>query len=373
MTIQRQYSLPNCRLVLEGWGEDTTTTDTFMEGRPVMTILVNAECHIVGREKPLTGGREFLDNLVASVNQYAQQVLSGVPHHLPSQLSNSLVNLQTVGTLHRLTVRHPKDEAGTDTSLQGDEEQIDLSTVQLFDLVEAIDQMVADAQTLPDMYLDLTPAPKRSVSAQEPVAKRAIPAALGVSSLAVAAIALFYVPTPEFRPTDPEATQSEDVIDGTTADETIPGSAPDDEADAEAESDGAEVDGRSPATSLDDLPSQDDLEELLTSATPIADADQLDELTADLRNQIVEAWDQPPTFDDLLEYRVGVSEEGNILGFKFVNDAALTHVDEVPLLDLTLIPVDEEAIAEEPIGQFKVVFRPNGVVEVSPWYGRPQS
>ena len=387
MTIQRQYSLPNCRLVLEGWGEDASVAANFMEGRPVMTILSNAECHIVGREQPLSGGREFLDQLVAGVNQYAQQVLSGIPHLVSQAAANSsLVSLKkTEDSLHRLTIQLLQEDSSLPTNGQKSETHIDLSTVQLFDLVEAIDQMVADAQTLPDIYLDLTPVPKRSVASQEPITNRVIPATLGVSGLAIAAFALFYIPTPEFEPADPEATTTEESVDGASPDRTSPGpdpesnnqsnsrseqtaeptasSSPDDDTNGSA--------ARSPAASLDELPSQDDIEELLTSATPIADVEQLDTLTVQLRDQIVDSWEQPPTFDEDLEYRVGVSDNGDIVGFKFVNDAALTYVDDVPLLDLTNIPIDPEAIVEEPVGQFKVVFRPSGVVEVSPWYGRP--
>lgn len=434
MTIQRQYSLPNCRLVLEGWGEDTQGTTNFMDSRPVMTILVNAECHIVGQGKPLSGGREFLEHLVWSVNQYAQQVLSGVPHQTAQ--GNGRVPVVTLHTLdnslHRLTVRLPQEEpakvvateksseqsledsassgGATDSAemkpdgMHGAERHIDLSTVQLFDLVEAIDQLVADAQTLPDIYLDLTPVPRRRAASQEPTTNRVLPAALGISGLAIAAVALFYVPTPEFKPADPDAETTEETTEGTVIDPATPGNDPNDDdaetgetespelsvgipgeeaandeatgdeeaASSSAVDDETERDGRSPVTRIEDLPSQDDIEELLTSATPIADADQIDTLTQQLREQIINAWDQDPTFDEALEYRVGVAENGDIVGFKFVNDPALTYVDEVPLLDLTYIPIDPDAAVEEPIGQFKVVFRPNGVVEVSPWYGRPQ-
>lgn len=393
MTIQRQYSLPNCRLVLEGWGDNAEATSNFMEGRPIMTILVNAECHFSGQDKPLAGGREFLDHLAMSVNQYAQQVLSGVPHYIAqSNGKTSLISLhQTDKSHHRLTLRaaHGKDEPSDNNNAS--DIQLDLSTVQLFDLVEAIDQMVADAQTLPDMYLDLTPVSKRGVSSQEPVARRVVPAALGISGFAVAAIALFFVPTPEFEPTEPEAETTEETTDGASTNPIVPGTEPDPTREPTSEtgensdqsessslsSDDSSSSNESSDTSqdsgasLDELPTQEDIEELFTSATPIVDSDKLTELTSQLRTQIVDAWDQNPTFEEELEYRVGVSEAGEIVGFKFVNDASLTHEAEVPLRDLTFFPIDPDVVANAPIGQFKVVFRPNGVVEVSPWYGRP--
>ena len=77
--------------------------------------------------------------------------------------------------------------------------KVDLTTVQLFDLVEAIDQFFADTQTLPELSLQLTPISKRYVKSAEPLAKRSLPAVVGVSSLALAAMAFFLVPVPEVQ------------------------------------------------------------------------------------------------------------------------------------------------------------------------------
>lgn len=397
MTIQRQYSLPNCKLVVEGWGDKADDSSNFMDSRPVMTILVNAECYIEGREQPLSGGREFLEGLVASVSQYAQQFLSGVPHAL-TKSSNSLMQFQTTDDhRHRLTLRQSQDHNGA--APNPETIQIDLSTVQLFDLVEAVDQLVADAQTLPDLSLNLVSVPKRHVAPQESVVERTVPAALGISGLAVAAIAFFFIPPPEIRPTSQEeSVQQEQSIDASTDTET-PGASPntedaatDETSDVDESNAGSddELGAASEAEENDDpdaafepqsnrdtrpseIPDQDEIEEFLTSAPPIADTEQLNELTADLRDRLQEEWDTPPTFDEDLIYRVGVSEEGDILGFKFENDSALDYLDEIPLLDLTELSFEPEAETEEPIGQFRVVFKPSGVIEVSPWYGRPQS
>jgi len=65
--------------------------------------------------------------------------------------------------------------------------QIDLTTVQLFDLVEAVDQFFADSQTLPDLSLQLTVL--NTAGSSQPLVKQAVPGAVGVSSLALAAIA----------------------------------------------------------------------------------------------------------------------------------------------------------------------------------------
>jgi hypothetical protein len=378
MTIQRQYSLPNCRLVLEGWGEENAASSSnFMSGRPVMTILTNAECHFTGQEKPISGDREFLEHLIVSVNHYAQEVLSGISHQqaLGNGKAPSIRLSHGDHSFHSLTIKQASSDASKEANhASGDPVQLKLSTVQLFDLVEAIDQMIADAQTLPDLYLDLTPVPKRGAASQEPVAKRVIPAALGVSSLAIAAGALFFIPVPEFEITEPDIQPTEELSDGLSA---TPGTEPDplpdsSETSSESEPNAAGSDPSGTASEVDgEPPSQEEIEELFVAATPIADSEQLDELTSALREQIVDAWSQTPTFEDDLEYRVGVSSDGQILGYKYENDAALTYADEIPLGELTAFPLlEEEVRADAPIAQFRVVFRPSRVVEVSPWYGR---
>jgi hypothetical protein len=95
---------------------------------------------------------------------------------------------------------------------------------------------------------------------------------------------------------------------------------------------------------------------------------------ASLQEQLYRGWQEKPapTFTENLVYRVGVAENGDILGFKFANDPALAHVKETPLLDLRYNPT--EASGREPIAQFRVVFRPDEILEISPWYGEaPES
>jgi hypothetical protein len=73
MTIKRQYTLPNCNLILEGMsGEDINNLAA------PMTILLNAECQFPGNPTPLVGGRDFLEGLIQAVNPYTQSLLSGI-------------------------------------------------------------------------------------------------------------------------------------------------------------------------------------------------------------------------------------------------------------------------------------------------------
>lgn len=415
MTIQRQYSLPNCKLVLEGWGDEPELSDKagFAETRPAMTILVNAECHFSGHDHSISGDRAFLESLVNHTSHYAQQMLSGVPHHDRRNGAVSQVQFQQVNPhVHRLIVRSPQTNGNAPSAEAAEQApvQLDLSTVQLFDLVEAIDQMVADAQTLPDIALQLTSVPRRGAKSKEPVAERVIPAALGISSLAAAAIALFFVPPPEFRPSEQEPAANEQVLDEGETDEATAETEPtlDEEPDntedatsdetEETDSDDAatavdsdadsssstDESGSSASTassssassqslSVEDLPSEEEVEDLFNQASLLSDQ-ETQALVSDVRARLDEAWDNDPSFDEPLEYRVGVSESGDIVGFSYPGenrDLAIEYVDELPLLDLLVIPEDPSAFEDEAIAQLRVVFRPSGgrgVVEVSSWF-----
>lgn len=220
MTIQRKYSLPNCTLLLEGLSVATTDASS-SDMRPLMSILVNAECHFAASKQPLTGGRDFFESLVMAVSGYAQEFLSKVHHPEAHKNEPGLVQLQLVdNNRHRLIVHSGQDKAldvgshspqshqfaaGTNPPANGSPIQIDLTTVQLFDLVEAVDQFFADSQTLPDLSLQLTPVAKRYGGSSQALVKQAVPATVGVSSLALAAIAFFFVPIPEVqRPPEPK-------------------------------------------------------------------------------------------------------------------------------------------------------------------------
>ncbi|MGK7874954.1 MAG: DUF4335 domain-containing protein [Xenococcaceae cyanobacterium] len=220
MTIRRQYSLPNCTLVLEGLSNGTAAT-ALMDGRPLMSILVNAECHFVGSDKRLSGGRVFFENLVKAASAYAQECLSGLRHPQETEEGSELVHLEKVEGkhLHRLTWQPAADN-------NEQKVEIELTTVQLFDLVEAVDQFFADNSTLPDLSLELQPVSRRYRRVEEPLAKRVTPAALGMTSLALAGIAFFFVPVPEVREPEPtpQSSPSETVPD--TMESPVPGASP---------------------------------------------------------------------------------------------------------------------------------------------------
>jgi hypothetical protein len=369
MTIQRQYSLPNCKLILEGLTNDSPLDAG--NARPLLSILTNVECHLTSIEKPLTGGREFLESLVKAVSEYAQDYLSGIPHTARrDRRDDRAVQLYRIDkNLHRLSLQPPV----TDGSKAGDfppPMEIDLTTVQLFDLVEAVDQLYADAQTVPELSLSLTPLSKRYVVAQEPIAKRAVPAALGISSLAVAAAAMFFLPVPEVR--RPEAERNQTTQEASPAAANPNGSpnpaAEDAPASEQAISPSPTAEGETTNAEPADL-------DAIAATTPnISDPDALATLTSDLQGDLYTAWaDKPdPSFEQPLEYRVGVDESGQILGYRFVNEAAVTYLDEIPLSDVQFPASGGDATpTPNSIAQFLVVFRPDEIIEISPWYGTP--
>ncbi len=66
-----------------------------------------------------------------------------------------------------------------------------------------MDQFFADTQTLPELSLELQPVTRRYGGASQALVRQAVPAAVGVSSLAVAAIAFNLIPPPQLRPPQP--------------------------------------------------------------------------------------------------------------------------------------------------------------------------
>ena len=206
MTIKRQYSLPNCTLVLEGLSNEIAPTGQF-NSRPLISIATNAECRFSHSPYHLTGGRDFLENLVKSVSSYAQELLSGIRHPQISEVAQDSVHLEKVEdhNLHRLTWQeHPEAQPV----------QIDLNNVQFFDLVEAVDQFLADSSTLPDLSLQLEPISRRYRKSDEPLTQRTAPLAVGMGSFALAAAALFFTPIPKV--TEPEPIKQSQTEEETT-------------------------------------------------------------------------------------------------------------------------------------------------------------
>ncbi|MEH1831789.1 MAG: DUF4335 domain-containing protein [Nostoc sp.] len=359
MNIQRKYSLPNCTLLLEGLS-DVTRAAHFQEMRPELSILVNAECYLSGYNQPLTGGREFFESLVRAVSGYAQEFLSSVPNPQAHNQESELVEFQKVDSnRHRLIIHSEGAPEGFEHSNNSKRPpiEIDLNTVQLFDLVEAVDQFFADTQTLPELSLELQPVTRRYGGASQALIRQAVPAAVGVSSLAVAAIAFNLIPPPQMRPPQPKA---DEQTSSTTKSITPPAS-------AAATPIVAATPIPTPTASA--KPAVNDLEALLNTVPEITDPSQLRALNRQVYNQIHPALTNRSGLQQDLIYRLGVAADGAIVGYKAVNKEANLGVGQTPLPNLLYNPANRAPISNEPIAQFRVVFTTQGVLEVSPWRG----
>jgi Domain of unknown function (DUF4335) len=382
MTIRRQYSLPNCTLVLEGLSDGSIASQ--LDIRPVLSILMSAECYLTGLAEPLTGGRDFFESLLKAVSSYAQEFMSGV--HFPDRHGHDLAMVQLHkidGNWHRLTVLSAVAHSGT----QIDEKTplsaaVDLTTVQLFDLVEAIDQFFADTQTLPELSLQLSPVSKRYIKSAEPVAKRALPAAVGVSSLALAAMAFFLVPVPEIqRPRDPVprpnaagqnlgtptpgGSGSPNPTPTPASEGLLPGAATPKADSGSLNPSPTPTTDASPSVSPSPVP--EGLQDSGVTVAPITDPVEIEQLRGKLSDQIDGVLKNQPTIESELVYRVSVAKDGAIVDYKSENSAGVDRRTRDALLSELLFKPIGTRPSPEPLADFRVVFAPGGTVQVSPW------
>lgn len=177
--IQRSYSLPSCTLLVEG----------ISTGGDVMSILTSFNCRFNHHPEPIVGGLDLLNTLVKVVGAYAQALKSNTALSIPEQQVR--LEPQTQYS-HLLSVSLNEAEAHNPKQLQ-----IKLNTIQLFDLMESLDRLCGDPMTLPDLKLVTQISDFRS---QSPLSKQTIPAIAGVISFAIAATALYLIPTPKPQP-----------------------------------------------------------------------------------------------------------------------------------------------------------------------------
>lgn len=367
MNIQRKYSLPNCTLLLEGLS-DASKTSQFQEMRPELSILVNAECTLSGYTQSVAGGREFFESLVRAVSAYAQEFLSSISNPQAHNSESELVQLEKVNTnCHRLSVRSDIPQENLNNGGNAKQTiEVDLNSVQLFDLVEAVDQFFADTQTLPELTLELQPVARRHGAVSGALIEQAVPATVGVASLAAAAIAFNLMPAPEFK----EPIEAREKVNSTTetaqpsnksVDSSIQPTPKPNKLQENAVSRNVQSQGSSTVVR--------DLEKLVGSAPEIKNASRLRKLNNQVYEQLNKAWENRKGLQSDVVYRVGAAGDGAIIGYKAENQTANAAIEKTPLPKVLYNPANNGAIANEPIAQFKVVFRQRGVLEVSPWLG----
>lgn len=213
MLNQRHYSLPNCVITLEGMSSQAGNS-------VLLDLITSCQVQIMGEEQPLKGGRDFLEALITAINPVVQTWLSGVKplkhwFQLPDQNQVTKIHVQAqTPDPHSFLILIPKQLLApaplTDTSpteppplARQDFVELKLSTVQMFDLVEALDQLCQDELTLPSLTLELASLHRRDVAPTMSLAEQATPIGLGAVSLAIAATIFFFVPVPAPRQESP--------------------------------------------------------------------------------------------------------------------------------------------------------------------------
>jgi hypothetical protein len=342
MTIRRQYSLPNCTLVLDGLSDGTSTSGV-PDPRPVMSSLFNAECHFVGRDRPLVGGRDFLTSLVTTVSNYAQEFLSGIPHPVKSPAANSVVSLVKGDreNIHQLaaTLDNDADRASSGVAIvENQPTRINLSTVQLFDLLEAIDQFLADRRTLPDIMVPLQPIAK---AIAQPIATQAVPAGLGLASLVVAGLIGYALPAPQ-------VTAPKSAATSISAPQTPNSTAPD------------PVKPASPQSAASTAPAP-------VSAVPaktgmITEATQIGFLERKLQHDLHQNWPGNNRVNQPVNFQVNVNQDGQIVSYQPTGTTTADQSKLTPLPKLSTKNTDPN----QAIGNFNVVFNPTGKIEIQP-------
>ncbi|MGB2924218.1 MAG: DUF4335 domain-containing protein [Limnothrix sp.] len=348
MNILRQYSLPNCTLILEGFDDGSGN------GLQTLAVLSNAECRFITSKQVLNGGKVFFDHLVRSVSEYAQGLLSGLNHPVDSSDDTSqkvLIESVQPTNVHRLLWQQDDDSTPTDKA----NNEVLLTTTELFDLTEAIDQFLADGLTLPNFVLPLTPLSRRYAVPEQSLAERVTPPLIGISAFALTAFALFFMPVPEkTRPAEGEesnaTTTTEQTTEQTTENSTPEGNTPPEETLPPA----AEVSG-------------EELDELLNTVPTVEDGLSLAMMQTYLYRTLNEAWTGRED-GATAAYRLSVTTDGSIVGYQPIDGTTETAIESTPLPQLAYTPVDEAIASEEPVGEFKVVFD-GKELQVSPWNG----
>ncbi|MEM8637342.1 MAG: DUF4335 domain-containing protein [Cyanobacteria bacterium P01_G01_bin.54] len=375
MTIKRQYSLPKCSLQLEGMSAASTEDNEIGSNRPLLSVLLQAECIFPDLEPRLRGGRDFLESLVNGVSRYAQGVLSGLSN--PTAQRESGVQLW------------PSDRPGYHCLVWSPPEEqpveLELSTLHLADLVDAIDQFFADPRTLPDMTLQLTPVSRRYRQADTPLAVRAQPLLTGLGSLAVASLLLFFIPVPEVEEPSVPPTETTEERDETaqadpegTSDETEPeGSPPETEDEPETDepqTDEPEVDAAPETAPPERADSGEtitaaELETLLSQGETITNPTEVRYIQQYLYRELNWAWQERDRLPADLAYRVTTTIDGAIVAYEPVAGTPENRDDLTPLPELEFLPTQAAIAQREATVDFNVVFTQNQVLQVNPWHG----
>ncbi|NER26299.1 MAG: hypothetical protein F6J89_01205 [Symploca sp. SIO1C4] len=211
--------------------------------------------------------------------------------------------------------------------------------------------------------------------ADQPIVQRAAPAALGMTSLAVAASALFLLPTPEVRePGVPETEpDSRELSSEDSEDETLSATTPKptptppetlispETANLTTTPEAGEIEQT--------LPSATQLRQVLEANSEIVDPTELGYLQRNLHKQLYQAWRNRRALEQNAAYQVTVGKDGAIIGYKPVKGTPIDVAQKTPLSELLYIPKTGGSSPQESYALFLAVFTKEGSLEVSPWHG----
>ncbi|MEA5470214.1 DUF4335 domain-containing protein, partial [Spirulina sp. 06S082] len=267
--------------------------------------------------------------------------LSGIRHPVDLEYPNESVRLLKGNNpdIHHLLWQHKSEGEDAEESKPL---HFDLNTIQLFDLVEAVDQLFADNRTLPDLSLHLIPVSRRHRKADIPLTKRATPMMTGIGSLAIAASLLFMLPIPKVK--DPE------VIQGETSSENV--------------SEESQNEPSAPPISPEDL------QTLLADAPEIDDPTEISFLQRHIRREIENAWDNREAIEQDLTYRLVATLDGSIIDYEPLGETTEAQTELTPLANLRFLPTEDDIAQKEAIAEFELSFTRNGTTTISPLAGR---
>lgn len=375
MTIQRQYSLPNCILTLKGMDSLAEAG----EARPTLSVLLAVNCQFPAHNQAFVCDRRFFEQFAQTISQYAQSCLSGIRS---PQLAVAIDSSQPAvmiapaeGGKHKLMVMPPPNPEGPGEQPPQLIELL-LTPLQLFDLVETIDQFYGDPKTLPDSQQQFAPVSRRDLVNAAPLVQRAAPVVAGASGLAVAAGVLFMLPVPKveqpkdvLRPKPTPTPQSQSALPAPASTPSPAQPSPQTRSLAPASPAAVASNGNNaipPSSVPVPMPAAGEATDGLTSPAPLlTDPQQLTALKHYLHGQLNRAWSDRNGIADTLNYRVSVGEDGAIVGYLPENAAAQASVDRTPLRQLLFTPLNRSR-AGEPIAAFRVSFSSVNGVLVTP-------
>ena len=186
-SIERQYISPNCTLLLQGFSDDDNSNEVI----PIMSVLTQAQCQIMGNHTVLKGGLTFIQNLLKVVSAYAQELLSGLPHKVEWDSDSDYICLNKLAdkNRHHLLWQEKKDDSSNQLELE-------LSTIEFFDLLDTIDQLCLDQYTLPQLEDKPQPLSRRYRQKENTLVEQSTPITIGLVSVALASIVFFLIPNP---------------------------------------------------------------------------------------------------------------------------------------------------------------------------------